>query len=115
MIESETAWQKFIRNTLHTGETYASAESFYTDIDPDIQELLDAQRLIRIGENPESEEELHVGKQRLKDAVIRILDRPNAKEHPGYLHARNELITVRVFYREDPKVQQLVRQYLEKG
>lgn len=115
MTTQEQPWEKYIRDNLLPGETYESAKKWYTDIDPDMQEFLDIERLIAISENPGNDDVFDTATRRLKEVVVKILSDENARTHRGFGNAISNLTWLKMIYPKDQEVQRLYIEYLGSG
>lgn len=112
MAIEEHPWEQYIRTNLSPGETYESAKSWYINIDPDMQEFLDIERLIAISNSPGNDDIFDTAALRLKEIVLKILSDENARTHRGFGNALANLTWLKIIYPKDQKVQELYKEYL---
>lgn len=86
---------------------------FDNNIDPDKQEIIDAVRLIKIGESSQSQDDqtLDIGRLRLKKVVIDVLDCADSKAKPAFLHAIDWLSYLRLALPKDEDINRVYQSY----
>lgn len=112
MEEEEHPWKKFIRAKLKPGDTYASAMKTNTDIDPEMQEFLDIERLFATANSPDNDDVFAIAALRLREIVVSILCSKDANTHRGFGYALAELTWLKMIYPNDHEVQDLYKEYL---
>lgn len=104
-------WEKILKGRMLPGDNFDEFKSRFTNLDPNLREIRDALRLIRI----EDQVSADVGHLRLRNVVVRLLGRVYPEEDfVSYNHALYYLFDVYDRFRGDKEVKELVKRYKDE-